>query len=114
MSKNLSKSPYDVVKRRHVTEKAITLQQLEKSESNPSVRACNSPKQVFIVDRNATKREIADAVQEIYHEWGVTVKAVNTITVKGKKRRMRGRTGYRPTIKKAIVTLAPGDKIEEV
>jgi large subunit ribosomal protein L23 len=41
------------------------------------------------------------------------VAKVNTLTVKGKKRRLgRFPQGYTPDTKKAIVTLAPGSRIE--
>lgn len=108
------RTPYQTILRRHVTEKTQTLSELQNSESNSCSRKCESPKYTFIVDKAATKQEIAEAVTEIYKEWGVKVTAVNTINVKGKKRRVRGRNGFRPSFKKAVVTMEKGDKIEEV
>ncbi len=107
------KSPYDVIKNRHVTEKAKVLEQLKTSEKNPSVKKCQSPKYVFIVDKRANKTEIAQAIEEIYAEKRIRVAAVNTIQVKQKEKRMRGRIGFTAAFKKAIVTLEPGDAIEE-
>ncbi len=108
------KDPYQVVKSIHVTEKAMTLQELVNNDSNPSVKRCESPKYVFVVDKHANKQEIAEAVEEIYKEDNVTVVSVNTINLKPKKRRVRGRSGFRPGRKKAIVTLEKGDSIENI
>lgn len=63
----------------------------------------------FIVHPDAKKTEIRQAVESI---WGVSVVQVNTLTRKGKPKRHRFVTGRTPTIKKAIVRLAEGDKIE--
>ena len=68
---------------------------------------------MFFVDIKATKPEIALAVESIYADKKITVKKVNTINVKAKKRRVRRCLGFRPRKKKAIVTLAPGDIIED-
>ena len=107
------KSPFSVVKSRHVTEKSQVLEQLQFNSSNPSVKACATPKYVFIVDKKANKREIADAVEEMYAEKKIKVVSVNTIMVKPKERRVRGRSGMKPAFKKAIVSLEAGDSIEE-
>ena len=63
----------------------------------------------FIVHPDANKTEIKHAVQTI---WGVRVVGVNTITRKGKTKRFRFTTGRRRDTKRAIVKLAPGDRIE--
>ncbi|MBV9440625.1 MAG: 50S ribosomal protein L23 [Candidatus Eremiobacteraeota bacterium] len=67
----------------------------------------------FEVHRNATKTQIKLAVAEIF---GVTVLGVNTVNVPGKKknfaRRGRRSSGMQPDWKKAIVTIAAGQKIE--
>ena len=108
------KKPYQIVKHQHMTEKAMMLQRLKTAESNPSLRACQSPKYVFIVDRSANKQEIARAVETIYKKEDVKVVAVNTINVKAKARRVRGRSGYKNAFKKAIVTLRPDDSLDNV
>ena len=65
---------------------------------------------MFEVRRDANKVQIKEAVQKGFD---VKVVSVNVMNVKGKPRRMRGnRIKHRPDWKKAIVTLAPGDKIE--
>ncbi|MBA2369731.1 MAG: 50S ribosomal protein L23 [Candidatus Protochlamydia sp.] len=108
------KSPYQIVKYQYVTEKSMMLQQLKTAESNRSVKRCDSPKYVFIVERTANKAEIADAVEEIYKNENVKVMAVNTINVKAKPRRVRGRAGFKNAFKKAIVTLRAGDSLDNV
>lgn len=65
-------------------------------------------KYTFVVHPRATKIQIRQAVEELF---GVRVKAVNTANVRGKPRRMGVHRGYTPRWKKAVVTLAPGEKI---
>lgn len=67
----------------------------------------------FIVDRNANKIEIKQAIEQQY---GVTVKDVNTANYHGKRKSrytkaglLKGRTNH---YKKAYVTLAGEDKID--
>jgi large subunit ribosomal protein L23 len=63
----------------------------------------------FRVPLEATKREVKAAVEGLFN---VKVTAVNTLRVKGKVKRFRGRIGQRSDYKKAIVTLAEGQKID--
>ena len=63
----------------------------------------------FKVALDATKPEIKAAIEQLF---GVTVTAVNTLVVKGKAKRFRGRPGQRSDWKKAIVTLAHGQSID--
>jgi large subunit ribosomal protein L23 len=107
------KNPFDVVKSRYVTEKAKVLEQLQSNSSNPSVKKCDAPKYVFLVDKRANKQQIADAVEEIYGEKKIRVTKVNTITMKQKPRSIRGRIGFKAGFKKAVVTLQPGNSLEE-
>jgi large subunit ribosomal protein L23 len=58
---------------------------------------------------DATKPEIKAAVEGLF---GVKVLAVNTIVVKGKTKRFRGRPGQRSDWKKAMVRLAEGQSID--
>lgn len=109
-----TKNPYEVVKHQLITEKAMMLQRLKTADSNPSLKRCESPKYVFIVDRTADKRAIAEAVEEIYSKENIKVVAVNTINVKAKPRRVRGRPGFKNAFKKAIVTLRAGDSLDNV
>lgn len=109
------KDPYEVIKSRYVTEKVTVLEQLHTADSNRALERCKSPKYVFIVDRHANKHEIAHAVESIYKEQNVKVTKVNTLHTKRKtKRRGRGKRGLTTSYKKAIVTMEPGDIIDQV
>ena len=61
----------------------------------------------FIVRKDANKTQIKLAVEEIF---GVQVASVNTVTCKGKLKRMGRNEGYTPDRKKAIVTLKEDSK----
>ena len=61
------------------------------------------------VAKDANKIEIREAVQKLFN---VNVKKVTTVSSKGKLRRLTHRAGRRPAWKKAIVTVAEGQKIE--
>ena len=63
----------------------------------------------FLVHPQANKTEIRQAVESI---WNVKVMKVNTLNRKGKNKRFRYSAGRRPDSKRAVVTLAPDDKIE--
>ena len=93
--------PYKVIIQPVVSEKAARLAEKEN-------------KYVFRVAPEANKIEIKRAVEEIFK---VSVEAVNTMKVHGKRRQVwlrgRGRPGgRRPDWKKAIVTLREGSRIE--
>lgn len=109
------KDPYAIIKSRHITEKATILESLHTAEGNKSLKRCEAPKYLFVVDIKANKREIATAVETIYKEQKVRVTKVNTIVMKPKaKRRGKGRPGSTAAFKKAIVTMESGDSIEKV
>ena len=82
---------YDVIIAPHITEKSTMA-----SEHNAVV---------FKVASDATKPQIKDAVEALFD---VKVTGVNTIVVKGKTKRWKGRPYKRTDVKKAIVTLADG------
>jgi large subunit ribosomal protein L23 len=86
---------YDAIVAPVITEKATLA-----SESNQFV---------FRVARNATKREIKAAIERLFD---VKVTAVNTLLRKGKRKVFRGVRGRQQDMKKAIVTLADGDRID--
>jgi len=86
---------YDVILSPHITEKSTML-----SEHNAVV---------FKVADKATKPEIKAAVEALF---SVKVTGVNTIVVKGKTKRWRGKAYRRSDVKKAIVTLAEGQSID--
>ena len=75
-----------------------------------SVSAMADKKYTFRVADGANKIEIAKAVEEIF---GVKVAKVNTISMKGKKRRMGRFEGYTSDWKKAVVTLTADSKTIE-
>lgn len=106
-------NPYSIIKSRYVTEKASVLQNLHQAKSNKSLARNEEPKYVFLVDRKANKVQIRKAVEQIYAASNVKVKAVNTINVKPKARRVRGYEGFKSGFKKAIVTLEKGNSIDD-
>ena len=63
----------------------------------------------FLVKPTANKTEIKIAIEEIF---GAKVTSVNTMNRKGKTRRTRYGMGKRPDTKRAIVTVAEGDRID--
>lgn len=64
---------------------------------------------VFRVPLDATKPQIAEAVEALFK---VKVKAVNTLRLKGKNKQFRGRAYTRSTVKKAVVTLEEGHAVD--
>lgn len=66
-------------------------------------------KYTFVVHPKATKPDIRRAVEEI---WGVHVTKVNTLRRRGKPVRRHLQWGKRPDRRRAVVTLAPGEKLE--
>ena len=77
------------------------------SEKTTDLMADN--KYTFVVALKATKIQVRQAVEQIFK---VKVEGVNTIRVMGKTKRMGKTQGKRPDYKKAIVKLAPGERIE--
>ena len=75
-----------------------------------SVAGLSEKKYTFRVANGSNKIEIAKAVEEIF---GVKVAKVNTISMKGKKRRMGRFEGYTSDWKKAVVTLTADSKTIE-
>ncbi len=66
-------------------------------------------KYLFLVDKAANKIQIAKAVEDIYK---VKVKDINTFIAPGKLKRVRHQYGKTPDLKKAVVTLKEGHKID--
>jgi len=73
-------------------------------------------KYTFIVAKDASKLEIANAIETLYAKEKVKVASVNTMNVRGRQRRVTIARGKRPSVgrtpnwKKAIVTLAHGSQ----
>lgn len=88
-------NPRDIIKKPVISEKSMSLLQENKYS--------------FYVDKSANKIEIKKAVEELFK---VSVLNVNTLSVKGKIKKMGRYAGKTPDRKKAIVTLKEGDKIE--
>jgi len=86
---------YDVILAPHITEKSTLL-----SEQNAVV---------FKVASGASKPQIKAAVEALFN---VSVTGVNTMNVKGKTKRWKGRPYTRSDVKKAVVTLADGQSID--
>jgi large subunit ribosomal protein L23 len=86
---------YDIIVSPVVTEKATMA-----SEHN---------KVVFKVSAKATKPQIKDAVEKLFD---VKVKSVNTLVRKGKTKVFRGQFGSQSDVKRAIVTLEEGHRID--
>ena len=63
----------------------------------------------FKVAIDATKPQIAASIEALFN---VKVLSVNTLIQKGKTKRFKGRPGVRSDVKKAIVTLTPGQSID--
>lgn len=87
---------YYIIKRALLTEKSSTA----KDESN---------KYVFEVDPRANKIEITNAVERLFK---VKVVDVHVMNVRGKEKRVGKIIGQKKNWKKAIITLAPGNRIE--
>ena len=86
---------YDVIRKPIITEKATL--------------ASETGAVVFEVARDSNKLQIKEAVEALF---GVRVKSVNTVVVKGKSKRFRGIKGCRKTVKKAYVSLEEGNSID--
>ncbi|WP_026606365.1 50S ribosomal protein L23 [Methylocapsa acidiphila] len=86
---------YDVILAPVITEKATLA-----SEANQVI---------FKVPKTATKPEIKAAVERLFD---VKVESVNTLIRKGKRKVFKGTRGVQSDVKKAVVTLAEGHKID--
>ena len=86
----------DIIKAPIITEKSANIAADEKAY-------------VFKVDVKANKSQIKDAIEKIFN---VKVEKVNTVNVHAKKKRVGRYTGMTNKYKKAIVTLANGNKID--
>jgi len=87
--------PRDVIVRPVISEKSYGL--------------LDGNKYTFVVAPDANKTEIKIAIEQIF---GVKVTAVNTSNRKGKRKRTKFGYGTRNDTKRAVVSLAEGDRIE--
>jgi len=91
------KNPYQILEKPVLSEKSLGLGERETEKQY-----------IFKVHIMANKKEIKRAVEEAF---GVHVKNVNTMRIKGKPKRVRAQPGRRSNWKKACVTLREGDTI---
>ncbi|WP_298132040.1 50S ribosomal protein L23 [Micropruina sp.] len=77
--------------------------------SEKSYGLLDENKYTFEVARDANKTQIKIAVEQVF---GVKVTSVNTINRVGKRRRTRYGWGKRPDVKRAIVSVADGQRID--
>lgn len=94
---------FDIIRKPVITEKAYRL--LEDSAA-----ATCGLKYVLEVAKSASKTEISRAVEAVFR---VQVAKVNLLNVKGKRKVFKGKPGQRSNKKKAIITLAQGQKIDK-
>ena len=85
-----------MISKPHLTEKVLYLYE-------------DANKVVFKVRKDVNKIDLKRAIESVF---SVTVERINTLNVKGKKKRLGRWEGRRPNWKKAIVTLREGDSIE--
>ena len=77
--------------------------------SEKSYGLLDDNKYTFIVRPDANKTQIKIAVEQVFN---VRVLDVNTLNRQGKRKRTRTGFGRRKNTKRAVVSLAPGDRIE--
>jgi large subunit ribosomal protein L23 len=98
-----------IIKRPLLTEKGSLLKETGGQPGDELDPEQVSAQLMFEVARDATKIDIRRAVEKL---WNVNVVKVRTAVVRGKEKRVGRFVGRRPTWKRALVTLAPGQKIE--
>jgi large subunit ribosomal protein L23 len=77
--------------------------------SEKSYRLADEGKYTFVVAPDANRTQIRQAVEQVF---GVRVTGVNTLNRPGKRRRTRFGWGTRPDTKRAIVSVAEGERID--
>jgi len=86
---------YDVLAAPHITEKATALTQHNQY--------------AFVIAPAANKHDVKASVESLYK---VDVLSVNTVNIKGKTKRFKGRLGKRNDVRKAIIRIAKGQSID--
>ena len=92
--------PHQIIKKPLLTEKGTRMKEAAEGERS---------KVLFQVHAEANKVQVRQAIEALF---SVKVVDVHTQVVRGKEKRMGRFVGRRPNWKKAIVTLAAGNKIE--
>ena len=91
----LSTKFYDLIEKPVITEKGTLLS--------------NNSQVVFLIPMDANKNVVKQAVEKLF---GVNVKKINIIVSKGKTKKFKGKMGKRKNVKKAIISLEKGQKID--
>ena len=91
----LSTKFYDLIEKPVITEKGTLLS--------------NNSQVVFFIPMDANKNVVKQAVEKLF---GVNVKKINIIVSKGKTKKFKGKMGKRKNVKKAIISLEKGQKID--
>lgn len=110
------KNAYEIIIKPHITEKSVS-----QSYGDPRIQKEDDlvRKYTFIVSPDANKIEIKKAIESIYNtgkkaDQAITVTDVHTVNLPRKqKRRGRGAVGFTAVRRKAIVTLAKGQLLED-
>lgn len=109
-------SPYEIIIKPHITERTVALSYGNGSLPEEQVVR----KYTFVVHPDANKIQIKQAIEEIYNggkkkkDEKIAVASVRTVVMKGKSRRVGYKNrGSRPDWKKAIITLAKGQRLED-
>ncbi len=110
------KDAHEVILKPFITERSVAM-----SQGDPHIHEEQeiTRKYTFLVAGGANKVEIKDAIESIYNAGKkkkdelIKVQKVHTVTLHGKKRRVGRSIGSKPDRKKAIVTLAKGQILED-
>ena len=105
----MSKPAYQIIKRPIITEKGARLRETGGMPAGKATEETLERKVLFEVSRDANKIEIRRAIEALFD---VKVIDVHTQIVRGKEKRVGKFTGRKPNWKKAVITLAKGNKIE--
>jgi large subunit ribosomal protein L23 len=92
----MKKDPHQILIRPLITEKVTGMRERQN-------KVC------FLVDRNANKIEIKQAAEEVLK---VRVRSVHVANVRGKRKKLGRYEGKRADVKKAILSLKPGERVE--
>ncbi len=109
------RSAYEIIVRPQITEKSVALSYGSEFASDET----NVRSYTFVVAPDSNKLEIKAALEYIYNngkkekDEKIIVASVRTVNVKGKMRRVGAHRGKRSDWKKAVITLAPGQKLED-
>ena len=113
----MNKDPHNIIVKPHITERSVAM-----SYGDPAIRDEKDlvRKYTFIVAEDVNKLEIKQAFESIYNagkkktDDHLQVTAVNTVRLPGKKKRRGMRVaGYTKVRRKAIITLAKGQMLED-